>query len=286
MAAPSHAEFVRQLEARIRAGEPAAVATVVRIHGSASAKPGAKAIIDAQGRTLFGWVGGGCAENRVREEAQLAMRDGRPRVIELDLDDEVLGVGMPCGGHMKVYVEPMIKEPSLLILGHGQIAETLARMAKLLEFHVSVNDALATEDAFPTADQRVVDDPDYAKAECDGSSYVVITTQHKSDYEALARVLPQKPAYVGLVASKKRSALILERLLEDGYDREEVSKVSAPCGLDVGAQTPQEIALSILSEVLQVRRGGDSSGRPLRQVKGVVVTADGVEVPSSGKCPS
>ncbi len=102
MAAPCHAEFVRQLDARIRAGEPAAVATVVRIHGSASAKPGAKSIIDAHGRTVFGWVGGGCAESRVCEEAQLAMQDGLPRVIELDLDDEVLGVGMPCGGSMEV----------------------------------------------------------------------------------------------------------------------------------------------------------------------------------------
>lgn len=257
MAAPSHAGFVRQLEARIRAGEPVAVATVVRIHGSASAKPGAKAVIDAQGRTVFGWVGGGCAESRVREEACQAMQDGQPRVIELDLDDEVLGVGMPCGGSMEVYIEPVLPAPKLLVLGHGAIAETLVRMAKDLEFEVAVNDPLAQVERFPSADVLVDEDPDYAKLDCDANTHVVIATQHRGDYDALRAVLACEPAYVGLIASNKRSALVFERLREDGLDP---SCVRAPCGLDLGARTPQEIALSILSEIVQRRRGGSARG--------------------------
>ena len=258
MASPSHAEFVRQLDARIRSGEPAAVATVVRIRGSASARPGAKSVSDAQGRTVFGGVGGGCAVTRVRDEALLAMSDGQARVIDIDLDDEVLGVGMPCGGSMEVYIEPVLPPPKLLLLGHGAIAETLAVMAKQLEFQVAINDPLATPDRFPTADDLVREDPEYAKLGCDERTSVVIATQHRGDYEALRAVLACRPAYVGLIASRTRSALVFDRLREDGVDP---SSVRSPCGLDLGAQTPQEIALSILSEIVQQRRG--ASGGPL-----------------------
>ncbi|MEE9280370.1 MAG: XdhC family protein [Myxococcota bacterium] len=279
MAAPSAREFIRQLADRVAAGERVAVATVVSVEGSASARPGAKALIDAQGRLVFGWIGGGCAESAVRDAALEALAERQPRLIRLDLDDEVLGVGMPCGGFMNIYVEPMTPEPKLLVLGHGSIAETLARIGHLLEFHVTVNDALATEQAFPNAHVRVTEDPDYAKVEADKETFVVITTQHKSDYEALEQVLRQGPAYVGLVASPKRSALVLERLHEDGFELELLRRVSAPAGLDVGSRTPQEIALSIFAEILVRYRGGQASGRPLVEVKGVQVTDRGVELP-------
>ncbi len=290
MSIPSPADFVRQLRQMTESRCPCAVATVVEVIGSASAGPGAKAIIDASGRTVYGWVGGGCAETAVRDEALAALADGRPRLLRVDLDDEVLGVGMPCGGQMNVYVEPLLPEPTLLVLGHGRIAEATVSIGKLLEFRVVVDDPLATSEAFPLADLTISDDPDYAKAECDSETYVVITTQHRGDYEALSRVLRQGPAWVGLVASRKRSALVIERLYEDGFSADELRRVAAPCGLDIGAATPQEIALSIMSEVLQVRRGYTGSGRPLRDVKGVRITEDGIEVPDgplrSDKCPS
>ena len=289
MSAPAAVEFVRHLARRVEAREPAAVATVVRVHGSASAGPGAKSIIDMHGRTVFGWVGGGCVETSVRDEALAAMQDGGCRVIELDLDDEVLGVGMPCGGSMEVYIEPVLPQPRLVILGHGAIAETLAVLAAQLEFHVGVNDALATPDRFPTADECVTDDLEYAKLDCDAQTYVVIATQHKGDYEALERVLRQDPAYVGLIASRKRSALVFERLHEEGFAADALRRVSAPCGLDLGAETPQEIALSVLGEILQRRRGGTSTGRPLVETRGARITDAGVEVPAgplSDKCPN
>jgi xanthine dehydrogenase accessory factor len=289
MPGPSLRELHERLGALVASGEPFALATVVEVEGSASARPGAKLLVDARGTRVFGWVGGGCAETTVRDEALRAIADGRARVIRLDLDDEVLGVGMPCGGHMRVYIEPMLPEPTLLLLGHGVLAETVAELAKLLEFRVVVNDPLATPDAFPRADVRITDDPDYAKLECDERTYVVISTQHKSDYEALARALRQRPAYVGLVASRKRSALLFERLHEDGFSADELRRVSAPSGLDLGAETPQEIALSIVAEIAQRRRGEGTSGRPLVLVKGVRIDESGVEVPEgpveSAKCP-
>jgi xanthine dehydrogenase accessory factor len=290
MGSASAQEFASVLDARLRAGENVAVATVVRIEGSASAKPGAKSIIDAQGRTVFGWIGGGCAESTVRDVARELLAEGSSRLIRLDLDDEVLGVGMPCGGYMEIYIEAMMQAPKLLVLGHGVIAETLIGFAHALGFHTTVNDALATPEAFPQADVRVMQDPDYAKAECDAQTYVVIATQHKSDYEALQRVLRQSPAYVGLVASRKRSALVLERLHEDGVPLELLRRVAAPAGLDIGAVTPQEIALSIFAEIIQRSRGARTSGRPLMEVKGVQITDAGVEVPEgpleSAKCPT
>lgn len=288
MSGPAPIDFARRFAALAEAGERFAVATVVSVEGSASARPGAKAIIDARGQFIFGWVGGGCAESTVRDAAMAALEERRPRLIRLDLDDEVLGVGMPCGGFMNVYVEPVIPAPKLWVLGHGKIAETTVRIASLLELHVTVHDPLATPEAFPTADVRITDDPDYAKVECDAETCVVITTQHKSDYEALERVLRQGPGYVGLVASRKRTALLLERLREDGFSPDQLRKVSAPCGLDVGSETPQEIALSIVAEVVQ-RLRGRGSGRPLAEVRGVRVTAAGVEVPegplADDKCP-
>jgi xanthine dehydrogenase accessory factor len=290
MAAPSARDFVRALSVLVEAGEPCAVATVVSIDGSASAQPGSKAIVDARGQRVFGWVGGGCAETAVRDEALAVIADGRPRMIRLDLDDEVLGVGMPCGGFMDLYIEPVLPRRRLLILGHGLIAETLAQLGQLVEMEVGVNDALATLEHFPSADQRITEDPEYAKLECDANTYVVITTQHKSDYEALASVLRQRPAYVGLVASRKRSALLFERLREDGFSLEALAAVRAPCGLDIAADTPQEIAVSILSEILQVQKVRETSGQPLAQVKGVAVSAEGIEIPdgplTSDKCPS
>jgi len=290
MAAASALDFANALASRLAAGESVAVATVVRIEGSASAKPGAKSIIDAQGRTVFGWIGGGCAESTVRDVAREVMALRSSRLVRLDLDDEVLGVGMPCGGYMEIYVEAMMQAPRLLVLGHGAIAETLLRFGHALGFHVTVNDALATAEAFPDADVRITQDPDYAKVECDAQTYVVIATQHRSDYEALQRVLGQAPAYVGLVASRKRSALVLERLHEDGTPLELLRRVASPAGLDVGAVTTQEIALSILSEIVQRLRGAHTSGRPLMDVKGVRITEAGVEVPEgpleSPKCPT
>jgi xanthine dehydrogenase accessory factor len=273
----------------LAAGERLAVATVIETEGSTSAGPGAKAIVDAGGRTRFGWVGGGCAETAVRDAALEALAEGRPRVIRLDLDDEVLGVGMPCGGSMRVYIEPMNAQPRLVVLGHGAIAETLCALGKLLGFHVTVNDPLATAAAFPGADVRVVDDVDYAKLDCGGESYVVVTTQHKSDFEALERALRQRPAYLGLVASRKRTALLLERLLDAGLPAFDLRAVSAPGGLDLGSRTPQEIALSIAAEILQRRSGAGTSGRPLAEVRGVEVSERGVEIPEgpehAGKCP-
>ena len=130
-------------------GQPFAMATVVRVEGSSSARRGAKAIIDPSGKLLLGWVGGGCAESAVRSEAQTCIETERPRMITVDMSDEVLGVGMPCGGTMDIFIEPVLPRPELLIVGHGRIAETLAVLGDLMGFSITVNDPAAERSAFP-----------------------------------------------------------------------------------------------------------------------------------------
>src|SRR5262249_36900281 len=133
------------------AQEPFAIATVVRVQSSSYARSGVKAIIDAHGKVVTGWVGGGCAESAVRAEALKAIAAEKPQLITLDMQDEVLGVGMPCGGMMDVYIEPVIPKPELVIAGHGRIAETLAGLGHLMNFFVTVHDPLADREKFPQA---------------------------------------------------------------------------------------------------------------------------------------
>src|SRR5262249_42389690 len=144
-----------------------AVATVVRVEGSSSARRGSKAIIDAQGKVVCGWGGGGCAESTGRSEDLRWMKLREALLMTLDITDEVLGVGMPCGGKMDVYIEPVLPKPHLLIGGHGRIAETLATLGDLLGFRVTVNDPAADPISFPQAERVIVRDFDLSQAPID-----------------------------------------------------------------------------------------------------------------------
>jgi len=242
-------------------GKAFAVATVVRVEGSSSARLGSKAIIDAQGRLLLGWVGGGCAESAVRSEALHSIEQGVSRVITLDMTEELLGVGMPCGGKMDVYIEPVLPGPELLIAGHGRIAETLAKFAPLLGFRVTVNDPGAEPASFPFAERVIAEDFDLTQSPVGLNTFVVIATQHKNDHLWLERALQGKAPYVALVASQHRARLVLDYLAAEGIPADQLARICAPAGLDLGANTPEEIALSIMSQIVALRRGG--SGKPL-----------------------
>lgn len=240
------------------AQEPFAIATVVRVQGSSSARSGAKAIIDARGRVVTGWVGGGCAESAVRAEAMKAIAAERPQLITLDMQDEVLGVGMPCGGMMDVYIEPVLPKPELVIAGHGKIAETLASLGHLMNFAVTINDPSAEREKFPYAGRIINRDFDVREIAFGQRTFVVIATQHKNDHIWLQRALEGQAAYVALVASAHRSQLVLDYLQAEGMPTERIKSVWAPAGLDLGAAGPEEIALSIMSQIVAVRRGGSA----------------------------
>jgi len=249
-------EFYSKASALAAQGKSFAIATIVRVEGSSSAKRGSKAIIDAQGKIALGWVGGGCAESAVRNEALKCIELERPELITLDMTDELLGVGMPCGGKMDVYIEPILPQPELLIVGHGRIAEVLANIAHLMNFSVTVNDPTADRESFPHADHLVTEDFELSGTPITSRTFVVIATLHKQDHVWLQKALEGNAAYVALIASQHRSKLVLDYLLATGVAPEKVEMVWAPAGLDLGAATPEEIALSIVSQMVALRRGG------------------------------
>jgi xanthine dehydrogenase accessory factor len=237
-------------------GRPFAIATVVRVEGSSSAPRGAKGLIDEHGRLVVGWVGGGCAESAVRTEALKCMAAAKPQMIMLDLRDDQLGVGMPCGGKMEVFIEPILPRPELLIVGHGRIAETLCTLGHLMGFTVTVNDPAADAGNFPQAARLVTEDFDLIETPMGTNSYVVIATQHKRDHLWLEKALEGNAAYVALVASRHRSKLVLDYVAAAGVPAAKLATVFAPAGIDLGAATPAEIALSIMSQVVALRRKG------------------------------
>jgi xanthine dehydrogenase accessory factor len=263
----AHLDFFGKAAELSSRKEPFAVATIVHTQGSSSAKAGAKALIDARGTILMGWVGGGCAESVVRSEAIRCIRNEKPILITLDLQDEVLGVGMPCGGMMDVYIEPVIPKPELLIAGHGQIVRTLVKLGCLMNFSVTVNDPSADPQSFPEAERVVRRDFNLTETPITANTFVVIATLHKNDHLWLQKALEGEAAYIALIASAHRSRLVLDYLQMEGVSKERLEQVWAPAGLDLGAASPEEIALSVMSQIVAVRRGG--SGESLKELKEV-----------------
>jgi xanthine dehydrogenase accessory factor len=255
--------------------KPFAIATVVRVEGSSSAKPGAKAIIDREGKIVLGWIGGGCAESAVRHEAVKCIEGGRPRLITLDMTDELLGVGMPCGGVMDVYIEPVLPKPELLIVGHGRIAETLATLGRLMNFSVTVDDPAADRQAFPDADRLITGDLDLTQVAIGPQTFVVIATQHKGDHIWLQKALESEAPYIALVSSRHRAGLVLDYVVLAGVPAEKLQRVWAPAGLDLHAATPEEIALSIMSQMVALRRGG--TAQPLKHKEAGTDSAQGTQ---------
>jgi xanthine dehydrogenase accessory factor len=246
-------DVIRDLQA---AGKPFAVATVVETAGSVSAKTASKAVIDHQGRVVAGWVGGGCAESTTCNKAMECLESGDTAIIDIDLNDEILGAGMPCGGSMRVYVEPVLPRPTLWIMGHGRVAESLCLMGDLLGLKVVVNDPGVVREQYPNATRLISDDLDYGQLRPLQGDFVVIATQHRGDHESMRRALSSPAGYIALIASRKRARLVLDYLRHEGFGEDAIERVMAPSGLDLGARTPEEIALCVISEIVLVRRGG------------------------------
>jgi xanthine dehydrogenase accessory factor len=238
----------------ITAGVPFALCIVVEARGSTSARLGAKAVFDAEGAVMCGWVGGGCAESTIAHAAVESLETEIPQIVDVDLDDEVLGAGMPCGGAMRVYVEPVIPRPTLWILGHGRVAECLCHLGALMSFDLVVDDPMASPDRYPEAKRLITDDPDYKALQPAASDFVIIATQHRGDHESLRRLLAGNVGYIALIASRKRTTLVIDYLRKAGFDQPTLDRIRAPAGIDIGARTAEEIALSVISEVVLERR--------------------------------
>jgi xanthine dehydrogenase accessory factor len=246
------------------AGAVFATATVVAVHRPTSAKPGSRGIIHPDG-TIEGWVGGSCAQPVVVREALRSLQDGQPRLLRLSTDgpaegrraDGVVELVMTChsGGTLEIYVEPHLPAPALWIAGTTPIAAALASLGAATGWRVSVFDPVADPAAFPGA-ERVAQEGGLRIIDPESSPYVVVATQGIWDEEAVQRALSrERVAYVGMIASPTRAAVVRAWLRDEGVAEERVAALRAPAGMDLGAETPEEVALSILAELLQVRRG-------------------------------
>jgi len=262
---PMSSDFYSRAAELTSQGKSFAIATVVRVEGSSSARRGSKAIIDSDGKLVTGWVGGGCAESAVKSGALKCMETHRPQLVTLDMRDEHLGVGMPCGGKMEVFIEPVLPKPELLIVGHGRIAEALAALGHLMGFSITINDPAADPSSFPGASRLVTEDFDLTETPVGPKTSVVIATQHKRDHLWLQKALEGNAAYVALVASRHRAKLVLDYLAATGFSAKKVASVWAPAGLDLGATSPEEIALSIVSQIVALRRGGSLTPLSLKE---------------------
>jgi len=257
-------------------GQPFALATVVRTVAATAAKAGAKAVILPDGSITEGWIGGGCARAAVLKAAKDALADGKSRLGSVQppdaLDEQGLKAGeeqggvrfaknmCPSQGTMDIFVEPVLPQPQIVVCGSSPVAVAVADLARRSGFAVTVCAPAAEQATFDEADRRI---EGYAlPVDEAGQRYVVVSTQGRGDEAALLAALAVDVDYVAFVGSRRKAEVLKAAMTERGVSPERLAKLKAPAGLDLGAITPEEIAISILAEIVALRRDKDSRGMP------------------------
>lgn len=247
--------------AALEQGREAALVTIVKTGGSTPQRVGAKMLVYADGQTV-GTIGGGCYESDAALKAREALRTRRPQLVRYELNDEDAGEsGLICGGQMEVYIEPLEPASHLYIVGAGHISSHLSRFAAQTGFHVHVLDdreRFASRERFPEATELIVETiPDaLAHIQWPANSFVVVVTRgHRYDLDALRAIHGRTFRYVGMIGSRAKVKRVFDELLAAGCAAGWLKTVYAPIGLDIGAVTPAEIAVSILAELVAVRSG-------------------------------
>ncbi len=249
--------FLNKAAELLAKGEPFVTASVVRFQAPISGKPGDKAIIFADGK-MWGWIGGGCAQPVVIKEALKALADGKPRLVRISptaaQEDGIVDYIMTChsGGTLDIYIEPVLPKPHILIFGRSPLAQTLARLGKTVGDRISVVAPGADREQFPDVDLLQADS-NLGELKIGRETFIVVATQGEGDEEALEQAARTNVAYVAFVASKVKAQKVFKYLREAGVPSERVSQIRAPAGLDIHASTPEEIAVSILAEIIQLR---------------------------------
>ncbi len=260
---PNHNQSMDLYEEIVRLrkeGRRGAVATIVNVRGSIPSFKTAKMLVRDDG-SIVGTIGGGCVEAEVWQAAREVMESERPRTLTFDLNqDPKYDTGLVCGGTLEIFVEPILPPADLYIFGAGHVAATLYKIARLAGIDVTVIDdreAYANRERFPEAHQVICEDFDKAAAQLapTESSYIVIVTRGHRDDMRMLRWAVQTPArYVGMIGSKRKTITIFKELQQQGLPAHLFERVHAPVGLDIGAVTPEEIAVSITAELIAKRR--------------------------------
>lgn len=239
--------------------EPAAYCVIVRTNGSTPRHVGSKMVVYADGR-IVGTIGGGEVEQRVKSEALQAIQDGVPRLLEYQMNDPSRGDPGVCGGQLEVFVEPILPKPTLVVVGAGHVGQAVVWLAKWLGFRTAISDdrpEFCSPESIPEADEYyplpLVELPQHLKIT--PWTYIVLTTRGVDiDVPGLPALLDSSAAYIGIIGSRRRWATTCQQLLEKGIPQEKIDRVHSPIGFKINAETPEEIAVSILAEIIHIRR--------------------------------
>lgn len=260
--AASDIDLLEEIVRLSRGGCVSALATVVESSGSSPRKVGAKMLVRGDG-SIMGTVGGGAVEQEVIAASLAATRDGRPRMATFELTERY---GHVCGGTMRVYLEPNRIEPRLLVVGAGHVGSALAVLARFAGFHVTVIDEreeYACRQRLPDANRIVAAAAADALPALDVSAataIVIATAGFEQDFAAVRSALKTAAGYIGMIGSKRKRAVLEETLAGEGYHAQEIARVTSPVGLEIGAETPQEIAVSIMAQLIAFRSGNGKYG--------------------------
>ena len=254
-------------------GRISALATIVDSRGSSPQKQGAKMLVRDDG-TIMGTLGGGCIEADVAAYARMAMQDGQPRTVPFELTEKE--GGLVCGGTLTVYIEPVFADPRMVVLGAGHVGKALAKLARFAGFQVTVADdraQFANRDNIPDAHELVVSEfPDvFSSIPVNRGTYLVVATRgHNHDFEAVQAALRTNAGYIGLLGSRRKKGILINTLKAAGFPQEDIQRVIIPVGLPIGSVSPEEIAVSIMAQIIQHRREHAPTGLGDRSCGGVV----------------
>lgn len=246
-----------------RAGQRGALATIVHTNGSIPSFESSRMLVREDG-TIAGTIGGGCVEADVWAAAKEVIQMEQPRKMTFSLNNEAAyDSGLICGGTLEIFVEPILPQPMLYMFGGGHISVALARAGSLAGFGVSVVDdreSFANRERFPMAAEIYTSyEEGFAKLSPNGSAYITIVTRgHKDDMRVLAWAVRTRAKYIGMIGSRRKVMSVYRALQKEGYAESEFDRVHAPVGLEIGALTPEEIAISIAAEIIAIRRGATS----------------------------
>jgi xanthine dehydrogenase accessory factor len=265
-----------------KSGQKCALATIVEVNGSIPSYESAKILVREDG-SMLGTIGGGCVEAEVWNAAREVIATEKPKHMTFSLgQDAAYDNGLICGGQLNVFVEAIVPQPEAIIFGAGHISKSLAQVSQLAGFSVSVVDnreAFANRERFPQADQVLAAEYEEAfeKLSVNSSSYIIIVTRgHRDDMRVLRWAIQTPARYIAMIGSRRKVIAVLREFEKEGLTREQFERIYAPMGLEIGAITPEEIAVSVVAEMIAVRRGANSKWREVS--KGIFATAESAAI--------
>lgn len=265
-----------------KSGQKCALATIVEVNGSIPSYESAKILVREDG-SMLGTIGGGCVEAEVWNAAREVIASEKPKHMTFSLgQDAAYDNGLICGGQLNVFIEAVIPEPAAIIFGAGHISKSLAQVSKMAGFAVTVVDnreAFANRERFPDVEEVIAAEYEdaFEKLNVNTSSYLIIVTRgHRDDMRVLRWAITTEARYISMIGSKRKVIGVLREFEKEGLPREQFERIYAPMGLEIGAITPEEIAVSVAAEMIAVRRGANSKWRDVS--KGIFATAESAAV--------